>query len=350
MKNWKYLPVASLLAAPLIAGAQSSVNIYGLVDLGVAVQNLGNGRSTSMVGVSYPSRIGFKGTEDMGGGLKANFQLEADINVDTGAGNAAGGLAFTRISTVGLEGSFGRIDLGRTYTPAFLAVLNHDYSGYAYYNSTLVFTAIPGGATTRYSNGIFYTSPNWSGLTVRAAMSLGERTATPKDVGNTFGMSAVYAKDNLGLDAYYQADKVGLPVGSAAPTSAASKVQAGLGGRYTIAGVRLLAGYGQVKTDGLSDKVTGTNVGFVFPVGQGEIMGQLTKLKADAATGEKPSALAWGATYRYFLSKRTTLYTTAGQTRNNSTGNFALFTTVPNLPSSVGAQPKGFAVGIAHTF
>ncbi|OOG53113.1 porin [Polaromonas sp. C04] len=351
MKNWKFLPVPFLLAVPMMAGAQSSVTLYGLVDVAVSVQNLGKGNVNSMQGGSYPSRLGVKGTEDLGGGLSATFQQEGDLNVDAGTGNATGGgFTFSRISLVGLKGSLGQLEMGRSYTPAFLGALNHDYSAYGFYNSLLTFTAIPGGITTRYSNGLFYTSPDLSGVTMRAAASLGERSTAPKTVGNAFGLSAVYKKDNFGLDAYYQVDQVGLPIGAATPLSAAGKVQAGLGGQYTVSGVRLLAGYGQVKTNGLSDKVTATNVGVVIPVGVGQILGQIMRINGSAATGAAPSAVAWGAAYRYFMSKRTSLYVTAGQTRNNATATYALFSTVPNVPSAAGISPRGFAVGIQHSF
>lgn len=348
MKQILRLSVASVAVVGTCAFAQSSTTIYGIVDAGIAVQNLGKGNVTQMTGLSFPSRLGFKGTEDLGGGLAANFKLEGDLSLANGNSN---GFNFARTSTVGLSASqWGQVELGRTYTPAFMAVLNHDYSGYAYYNSMLVFTSLPGGATTRYSNGLFWTSPNWSGLVVRAAYSKGTQTVAPTDIGNAYGLSGVYTTGQLSVDAYYQADKVGLPVGSSTPTASANKVQQGFGARYDFSGVKVMGGYGTVATDGQNDKVTAYNIGINVPVGQGEILAQYMRVSQQANSGVAPAANVIGAVYRYFLSKRTTIYATAGETLNNSTGKFALFTTMPNLPAFTGAQLRGYGVGIQHNF
>ena len=343
--------LAGLALLPALAQAQSNVTLYGLLDVAVTSQNLGNGSVTGLQGGSFPSRFGVRGTEDLGGGLSATFQLESELNVDNGSGTAqGGGLNFQRISTVGLNGSFGDLKLGRTYTPAFMAVREHDALSYGYYNSMLVYT-IPGGATTRYSNGLFYVSPDLGGLTVRASYAMGERAEAPKSIGNNLGVAAIYKRDQLVLDAYYQVDKVGVPGGAiTAATAAKSHKMMGLGGSYHLGFAQFMLGYGQNKTDGLDNKTTGANVGVIVPVGQGEILGQLIRMKTDLSTGMDPAATAWGLTYRYFLSKRTTLYTTTGQTRNNAAGQFFLTGTAPYLPAAKGADPRGFGIGIQLNF
>ncbi len=105
--------VAALLASlPLFAAAQSSVTIYGVADVALAKENTGatNGGRTAVNGGNQSSnRLGFRGTEDIGGGLKAAFNLEAGYAIDTGAGDAA---LFGRRSVVGLEGSFGSVMVG----------------------------------------------------------------------------------------------------------------------------------------------------------------------------------------------------------------------------------------------
>lgn len=348
MKRTRWIKaLAGLALLPALAQAQSSVTLYGLLDVAVASQNLGNGSVTGLQGGSFPSRFGVRGTEDLGGGLSATFQLESELNVDNGSGTAqGGGLNFQRISTVGLNGSFGDLKLGRTYTPAFLAVREHDALSYGYYNSMLVYT-IPGGATTRYSNGLFYVSPDLGGLTIRAAYAMGERAEAPKSIGNNFGLAAIYKKDKLVMDAYYQVDKV---PNAPAPTAAKSHKMMGLGGSYHLGFAQVMLGYGQNKTDGLDNKTTGMNVGVVVPVGQGEILGQVIRMKTDLTAGMDPAATAWGLTYRHFLSKRTTLYATTGQTRNNAAGQFFLTGTAPYMPAAKGADPRGFGIGIQHNF
>ncbi|PKO55512.1 MAG: porin, partial [Betaproteobacteria bacterium HGW-Betaproteobacteria-21] len=113
------LAVAGLMSAPVFA--QSNVTIYGIVDMGY--KNLGNNvnsavgnRSAIDSGQYSGSRLGFRGTEDLGNGLKASFVLETGINVDNGGFNQ-GNTAFARQSFVALSGGFGTVALGRQYTP-----------------------------------------------------------------------------------------------------------------------------------------------------------------------------------------------------------------------------------------
>lgn len=344
------LPLIAIAALPLATHAQSSLAVYGLVDLGVAVENRGAGNVRLLHNLAYPSRIGFRGIEDLGGGLSANFVLEGDVAVDTGGAGAAGtGLDFARVALVGLRGPFGELQLGRSYTPGFLTALNHDNLAYGFYNSLLVFSAGAGGITTRYSNGLFYMSPNLNGLTVRAAAALGERAVAPKRIGDAYGVGATYRTGPVSFDAYYQVDQLGVP--AATPTSSAQRTQTGAGVQWKGAALTLVAGYGQTETDGLNNKSTGINFGATMAVGAvGEVLAHVVRVKTNAAAGTSPKALAWGLTYRHQMSKRTTVYATAGQTRNNATGAFPLFSTKLSAPTAAGADPRGFGVGIMHRF
>ncbi|MGD9760499.1 MAG: porin, partial [Comamonas sp.] len=114
--------LACLASLPGAASAQSKVELFGVVDVGVA--HLG-GSGASKTGLSTGganiSRLGFRGTEDLGGGLKAGFWLEAGLDVDSGAGKATGGgLNFNRRSTVSLMGNWGEVRLGRDDSATFL--------------------------------------------------------------------------------------------------------------------------------------------------------------------------------------------------------------------------------------
>lgn len=344
------LPLIAIAALPLAAHAQSSLTIYGLVDVGVALENRGAGNLQLLHNLAYPSRIGFRGREDLGGGLSANFVLEGDVAVDTGGAGAAGtGLDFARVAVVGLRGPYGELQLGRSYTPGFLTALNHDNLSYGFYNSLLVFTAGAGGIVTRYSNGLFYISPNLSGLNVRAAVALGERAVAPKRIGDAYGVGATYKTGTVTFDAYHQVDQLGVP--AATPTASAARSQTGAGVQWKGTALTLVAGYGQSETDGLNNKSTGINFGATMPVGAfGEVLAHVVRVKTKAAAGTNPQALAWGLTYRYQMSKRTTLYATTGQTRNNATGVFPLFSTKLSAPAAAGADPRGFGVGVMHRF
>ena len=123
----KTLLAMAALAAACGVQAQSNVTIYGVLDSGVEhLTNVGATRSglTRMpgLGVSVPSRLGFRGTEDLGGGLKAVFTLESGFGTDTGTLNQ-GGRFFGRQAFVGLSGSWGAVTLGRQYSMLFWSQL-----------------------------------------------------------------------------------------------------------------------------------------------------------------------------------------------------------------------------------
>ena len=206
----KSLIALAAVAAVGAASAQSSVTLYGVLDAAYNNLSATNAGSLSRVtgnGANQASRIGFRGVEDLGGGLKASFVLEAGINVDNGAGatttsnnmtlgqsastgsaatlagnasSSAGGqqgLTFNRRSTISLEGSFGEVRLGRDLTPSFLNLAAFDPFGAvgvgAATNVTLgtlnpigVSVAPPGSpkATVRASNSLQYFSPNFAGF------------------------------------------------------------------------------------------------------------------------------------------------------------------------------------------
>ncbi|MFW8565573.1 porin [Orrella sp. 11846] len=178
----------TLIAAALLAGfagaasAQSSVTLYGVVDMGIEFQNVKSGNNfrftdgittkSSMSkfgmvsGVQNGSRWGLKGVEDLGGGLKANFVYESSVNANdgTGANN------FTRQSTVGLSSStWGAIDLGRRTAPSTYAFSGIDPFGSAF--GTAALTKSFGTNFIRYSNMVMYTTPNFSGFTAAVGYS-----------------------------------------------------------------------------------------------------------------------------------------------------------------------------------
>ncbi|RYF75452.1 MAG: porin, partial [Comamonadaceae bacterium] len=133
----KSLVALAALAVAGVASAQSSVTLFGVVDASIShyeatsrysnanpfALNLGSLKQSSTVlanSALNSSRLGFRGTEDLGGGLAAGFWLEAGVNNDEGTGTATGGgLQFNRRSTISLSGPFGEIRLGRDYTPTF---------------------------------------------------------------------------------------------------------------------------------------------------------------------------------------------------------------------------------------
>ncbi|PPE66980.1 porin [Caldimonas caldifontis] len=192
----KKLHLAMAAVAALSAGAamaQSNATIYGRMNLSIERQKDGGVSNTVMQ--NNASRIGFKGTEDLGGGLKAGFVLEHGFNADTGA---ASGAMWGRQSELNLSGGFGMVRLGRYTSEAYFATAdyvsmhNHDTGTsadalYAYID--------------RDSNKLAYRTPDLGGLTLEAAVSLRE------NVGNyAYDVAANYDMGALQLGAGYQKD------------------------------------------------------------------------------------------------------------------------------------------------
>ena len=350
------LAVAVAAALPAAAFAQTNVTLYGILDAGVGmVDPDGPGSKSSMVvnsGYQSTSRWGIRGAEDLGGGLRATFNIEAGIDVDTGitddqngAGTAHSAGYFQRRSVVGLAGGWGEVRFGRDYTPAFSAAGAGDVMGYGLFGNWLAFTAGAGGITTRGSNGLHYTGA-FSGITVRAMYAEGEgTTSATKDSGDAWGLSAVYAGGPLTLLGYYQE----VNAAGAAPGDATTK-QMGVGGGWNFGAFRVTANYGMADPDG-GQETTALGVGVGVKLGAGELLAQAIQIERDAAAGADPKGTVFGIAYVHPLSKRTNLYATYGMTRNNSTGTFPVLASDNQVaPSAAGADPSGFAVGIRHVF
>lgn len=347
------LAVAVAAALPTIAFAQTNVTLYGIADAGIGMQDKGGTAKSAVVvssGLQSTSRFGIRGTEDLGGGLKAVFNFEAGMRVDDGT---AAGLNFTRRSVVGLEGGFGTVSLGRDYTPGFTAGGATDVMGYGLYGNWLGFTVVGPlnshgsvyhGIETRASNGVHYISPNMGGLTVRAMWSVGERTVAPARGGDIMGLSGVYSAGPITAQAYYQQLK------GINGTSTTNNNQYGLGGGYNFGAFRLVASYAVADPSGSNNKHTGFNVGAGVKLGSGELLVQGIQQKI-ATGGTEPKSTTLGVAYVQPLSRRTNVYATFGMTRNNSTGNFALRASDETVaPAAPGNDPRAFSVGVRHTF
>ena len=165
----------TLLALGAASGgalAQSSVTMYGVADAGLVFDKDAAGDRLNRVasGVASGSRIGFKGKEDLGGGLAATFVLESGFNIDTGT-SGQGGRLFGRQAYVGLTGSAGAVTLGRQYSPYYLAlrdVADPFVIGLAGTASNIMAT------NYRVDNMVQYTTPTWSKLSADLAYGFGE--------------------------------------------------------------------------------------------------------------------------------------------------------------------------------
>lgn len=164
----KTLIALAAVAATGAAFAQSSVTLYGVADAGIVKTTNVDTKFTSSGGMNNgTSRWGVRGTEDLGGGLKAGFNFEAGLSLADGGVNQSGGNYFSRAAYMNLMGGFGEVRLGRTLNPSFFAAAAWELTGTANYSVvTSQFAAVLGDGPNniRNSNQIAYTTPNFGGV------------------------------------------------------------------------------------------------------------------------------------------------------------------------------------------
>lgn len=350
MKNKVFVLVLfSAVTAPAIG--QTNIQLFGIVDAGIASVDRGNGNHIRVdSGFASTSRWGVRGTEDLGNGLSAFFRLESEIEVDTGLGGDGQPVSFLRGAVLGLQGGFGQVWMGRDFQSGYHALQAIDINSFGLYGNLLTFVsgyqagggfAATSGMQARSSNGLFWRSPTWGGFQIAAHHSLGERDTEPKSAGNTTGVALFYRTGPLSLAGWYHDRKV------LAGTTTTDVKEWGGGGTYSFGTVRVALGYGVGDPEG-PRKVSFTSVGASMPLGTGTLSAQYIQLKeaASAGTGKAPSI-----SYQYPLSRRTTLYASASSTRNNNTGNFLLRSSGnTTVPAAVGNDPRGIVFGIRHSF
>src|SRR3954468_1495071 len=199
----KTLIALAALAAAGAASAQSSVTLFGIVDVNYAHYSVDGGTSAYGTAASsghvnvltnsgYNSaRLGFRGTEDLGGGLSASFWLEGALSPDDG--NAAG-LQFRRRSTVSLAGGWGEVRLGRDYVPAFWNLTVFDPFGTNGVGTSMTLVGPAGGNGTA-GNALVPFGQGTSGVIVRASNSFGY--FLPANLGGFYGQAQYYLGENL---------------------------------------------------------------------------------------------------------------------------------------------------------
>ena len=362
----KSLIALAVLAASGAAMAQSSVTLYGVADVAVThVNGLDNWTGLNS-GANKTSRLGFRGVEDLGGGLKANFVLEGGFNLDTGDGKSGGatdsGFQFKRQSTVGLAGNFGEVRLGRELTAAFNATARYDVFGSVGIarsqlwedgkNLDTTTFADPYYYTTnqRVSNAITYVSPNFSGFKVAANYGFGEVAGKNSD-GRYFGGGLTY--DNGPLSLGLGAERLNKGNGAAMQAQSSHDLTAwSLGGSYDLGVAKLLAGYRQSTAKdvlGLGDlKNRGYMLAVTAPVGPGLVRAAYNRYEAKF-DGEKGVTDQFGLGYVYNLSKRTSVYGTYAYIKNKNDNALNLTVNSKGDVKSNSSQ-QAVQVGITHAF
>jgi predicted porin len=344
----------TLLALSLLAGfagaasAQSSVTLFGVMDANLR-QIDNNGTKVRQLGTDglSSSRLGFRGTEDLGGGLKAGFWLEAALNPDDGGINSSGKF-WHRRSTVSLEGPFGEVRLGRDYAPTYTGISDFDAFGdngvgkITNLQSRLTGSGLTAtvNTTSRLDNEVQYFLPkNLGGVYGVVAVAAGEGTVGNKYVGGRVG----YLGQGL---------NVSLSYGETDATAAEDKYKIGtLGAAYDFGFMRLLGSYTAIKLVSREEELA--NLGVTVPVGPGLVrasvgVADLSGGPAGTNVGNDSDATLLAIGYVHNLSKRTALYGTYSQIDNKGAQAMAVGSTTPALPG--GKKSSGIEFGLRHSF
>jgi predicted porin len=347
------------LAAAGAAQAQTQVQIYGIVDAAIVGEHGGNASPSTKItsGAGSASRIGFRGTEDLGGGLSAFFTLETGVKIDTGEVDAAGTI-FNRQAFVGLQGHAGAVALGRQYTPWHVALAAIDPFGTGYAGSSK--NLFPdNGSNVRTSNTITYKSPKLQGFDGELAYSVGEQSVA--STGRQFGGAVGYANGPLALRVAYNSKNTDVTATATAPFVSRSLGRNTLfTAAYELQWAKLRFAYGVDKGFNAATLGNANNpyggvkptpsldgrevlLGLSAPIGPGTLMASV--MHKDDRTSFNQDASSWGIGYLYGLSKRTGLYAAYGHINNQ---NGAGYTVANNTESGTGNS--GYNLGMRHTF
>ena len=337
----------SLLALALLgafagaAFAQTNVTVYGVADAGLTYANNGTAKTTAMgSGLLSGSRLGFRGTEDLGGGMSAIFTLENGFNIDDGS--QAQGRLFGRQAFVGLAGGFGAVKLGRQYHPIRGAVENIDPFNLGNIGTASNIFNVYGDRGDNYIN---YSTPKLGGFTGQFGYGLGE-VAGSTSIGRQIGLSAGYAAGPVRVILAHHDQNVavaGVDAGDARSTF--------LGGIYDFRVVKLHAAYAASKNNNAAGLTTSDRdeamIGVSAPLGAGTILASYILRREDAGANRDAEQIALG--YLYNLSKRTTLYTSVARINNEAAAsvNASGFAGGSGV---AGRDRSTFAVGVRHRF
>ncbi|MES3000761.1 MAG: porin [Pseudomonadota bacterium] len=353
--------LAALAGAP--AFAQSSVTLFGVIDTNLAH---GSGTASSKTALANSgntaTRLGFRGTEDLGGGMSASFWIEGALNTDDGQGGATNatnqptgtgagvpgrqGLLFGRRSTVSLAGGWGELRLGRDLTPQYLNLGVYDplgNTGVGIGQTIQSILAIP--TAVRASNSIGYFLPgNLGGFYGQAMYFLGENNSnagtpagsTKKD-GTGYGIRAGFASGPVDVAVAF--GRTQYAVGDFH--------QNNIGASYDFGVAKLIGHYSFDKNDATTGKARGYLIGSLIPVGPGLIRVAYSHYKVDLAAGADPATGKFAIEYAHNLSKRTAVYATYARVRNSGGAGQALNGSTLASPND---SSSGYDIGIRHVF
>lgn len=325
------------------AMAQSSVTLYGRINTTIEHQKLGDNSATGMV--NNASRWGVRGTEDLGGGLKAGFVLESGFSSDTGA---AASTFFGRQSEVNLSGNFGMVRLGNFFPESYFAsadyvsMHNHDTgpSSDALYQDPNWMGASQGGqgglGGTGTANKVAYRTPVLSGFWAEGSVSMHEK-AVGTNKKNGYDLAANYNNGPLALGAGY--------------SNWDSNWQASLRALYSFGSVTV-GGYYQRNDETLMGSRNNFRLSAMYAMGASEFHANVGRANSWSNLSSS-AATQFTLGYNYNLSKRTKVYgyyTRVNNGNNASYGYGNVMNASLSTGQSAGKDFSSFALGVRHAF
>ena len=337
------LALAALATAAGASAQSSNVTLFGVADVSVArISTTGKSVSGVANGGNSSSRLGFRGVEDLGNGLKAGFWLEGGLNVDDGGS----GFKFDRRSTVSVMGNFGEVRLGRDKTPSYQNLETFHAFGDTGMGAVNGHNLISGSATgtpegsnpKRVSNGVSYLLPKLGGVYGQVTYGFGEQAGSTS-LASTIGLRVGYANGPLNVAAAYGVVKGG---------TAASTVDYknfNLGASYNFGVVTPMVLIASER--GNDKRVDLYSFGVKAPVGPGELRAAFSLYKDKKMDNNDSKRFAIG--YGYQLSKRTELYAAVARLSNDDKAARKLGSSLSPTPG-VGNSLTGYEIGLRHNF
>jgi predicted porin len=392
----KSLIALAALAASGAVFAQSSVTLFGVLDVGYERVKTDTGTVSGLSpSANSSSRIGFRGVEDLGGGMSASFWLEAAIAPQSGLSSsgtninnqsntiAAGGLTFNRRSTVSLSGGFGELRLGRDYVPSFWNYAIFDPFGANSVGAMLSnYTGSSAPTFVRASNSVGYFLPgNLGGFYGQAMYAFGNRASTEVTARPAaYGGGTADTSSNgryVGLRVGYGQGPINTAVSYARTTYEAGTFSTGVlglaaspvgnftdlswGGSYTFGSIKGMATYSRQKfadagVPGNTATVKGWSLGADWGVGAGDVLLSYSRVNLSAGLTTEPKATKWAVGYVHNLSKRTAVYgyyahvSNSGGSAQTATSFSSGSLGAVGGPLNANASSSGIDIGLRHAF
>ena len=339
---------------------QSNVTMYGIADAGLVRDAGGSAVSSTRVssGVASASRLGFRGSEALGGGMAAIFTLESGFRIDTGELDNAS-MLFNRQAFVGIRSAVGTLTLGRQYTPyhATLTAVGDPFATGLAGSAKNLFP--DSGGNVRTSNTVMYAMPVTRGVSGELAYSAGEQATA--SAGRQQGAALGYAagKFTVRLALNRKNSDTAAATGVAAVSRSIGRNTL-LAANYDFGVLKAYMAYGIDKGFNSAPLGNANNpyggvrptasldgaellIGFTAPLAGGSLVGSL--MGKDDKTAFNQDAHGWGLGYLYALSKRTTLYSAYARISNRHGAGY----TVANN-SDAGTGNSALNLGARHTF